>query len=950
VTSAANQTLTITDPAAANNLTFGGAVGMGAGTLNATAGAIAVNATLTTSSTVTLSATTGGISDGNGSAVNVAAASLIASAATGIDLDTTLTNITATTTTGNIQIDETDGANVLTVSAPAGSATVTSATGNLSVTTVSVSGTATLTATAGAITDANGSGSNNVTANTLLASAATGINLDTTVADITATTSGAGAIALRELDGVTLTNVTAANGAITVTTGGNTTVTSVVSGTDNNANDISITASSGNITVATVNAGTSAGDATIIATAGSILDDNNDATVISGDVVTLTAAVDIGLPLTAPATEDIDTAANSLVLSTTGSTAGTHGMWVTDSDAVTVTNATTADGVIVLEAGGTLTAVSVVAGGTGRNVRLTTSAGDIQVVSVSAVGDIVKLNAAGAILDGDSTPDNNDVTAASLQMMAGSGIGTGVNPLETTVGNLAANAISGGIWLTNTGTLDITTVTVFSMTIMGVTAAGNIDISTTTDLTVSQPVASSGGTTHLTGGAAGAGNNITLNAAVTGSSVLVNGGAGNDTITVNASGSSAVTVDGIGGDDTYVVNLGALNGAVNVADSGATSGDELTVNGTSSADDLTVSNNAANTQPQTGGSIVSGAGETVQYTTTLETLTVTGNSGNDTFHVQPSQTATITVNGNAPVFSQTGVPPGDTLDFDSLGNTFSLDGKTILTDGGDPSAFQGVTFLSIETFNLTPAVPLANVNDPGNNRRFDFNNSAAGNDPAYTSVLPGVLYNATAGTADFGWTTPTSGFDRGAPNALLRDGHWAGAAYTARTFKAEVLDNGWYLVEVTMGDNSYGRDQMRVTNADTGQILMDGIATAAGQFVSRTVPVLVTDNTLDLTFSTTGGDPYWLVNSLELRPVQGRFLAMGVGPTGMFDPSISHQADGTTVDTLTVFGTVAGQTYTVATTLGTILTADANSNYAGIQVTRHLRTRRDSTLTLQKQM
>ena len=104
-------------------------------------------------------------------------------------------------------------------------------------------------------------------------------------ASITAATSGVGSIVLNETDGVTLTSVTAANGPITVTTGGPTLVTSVVSSTNNDANDVGITASAGDVTVETVSAG-AAGDVDLRATTGNVLDDGVNTTRIVGDVAT----------------------------------------------------------------------------------------------------------------------------------------------------------------------------------------------------------------------------------------------------------------------------------------------------------------------------------------------------------------------------------------------------------------------------------------------------------------------------------------------------------------------------------------------------------------------------------------------------------------------------------------------------------------------------------------
>src|SRR5690606_14883964 len=171
-------------------------------------------------------------------------------------------------------------------------------------------------------------------------------------------------------------------------------------------------------------------------------------------------------------------------------------------------------------------------------------------------------------------------------------------------------------------------------------------------------------------------------------------------------------------------------------------------------------------------------------------------------------------------------------------------------------------------------------------------------------------------------------YDRNAPNLLLQDGH---THYTARTFTVEV-ENGWYLVEVTTGDQTKSRSGLRIVNADTGQVLASDVETAAGQFEVLTFVVLVEDGTLDLTFSSTVATSWWEINSLELRPAQGRFLSMGAGPTVDIDPSVPHLADGQTVDTVTIFGVEPGHLYTVATSLGTIVSADADPHYQGIQI------------------
>jgi hypothetical protein len=138
---------------------------------------------------------------------------------------------------------------------------------------------------------------------------------------------------------------------------------------------------------------------TIGSTSGGVIDGGDtggvDVETLSGRLV-VNAATAIGSP-----SDAIETTVASLDLTTTA-TGANNGIWIAETDAVTVVDATTADGTIVITAGGTMTATFVTAGGTGRNVRLATSSGgDIALGLVTAAGDTVLLQAAGAITDGN---------------------------------------------------------------------------------------------------------------------------------------------------------------------------------------------------------------------------------------------------------------------------------------------------------------------------------------------------------------------------------------------------------------------------------------------------------------------------------------------------------------------------------------------------------------------
>ncbi|HTL71540.1 MAG TPA: filamentous hemagglutinin N-terminal domain-containing protein [Candidatus Eisenbacteria bacterium] len=385
-----NATLTGTTP----DFTYGltetqtvaiGNVQGGSGDVNVTSAARLDVGTVGTTGDVTLTATAGPVTDANGAANNITATSLSITSNTGADLDTTVTNLTVSNTgPGNVNIDEADGANLLDVQAADGDVTVTTAAGNLAVSNVVATG-ATLTATAGAITDANGA-VNNITADTLTATAATGINLDTTVISMSATTTGAGSILLDEADDVTLTNISAANGPITITAAGPVTATRVFSLTDNDANDISIT-TGGNLTVGELNAGTVFGDITLDASFGAIAR-TGGSTNLTGDQVSLTSSGDIGSPAAPVSYTANNFTFNILGVGTAYVLAFNGGVLDTTLSSGDLVFSTTGD-ILIRSAGAFTGNINLTAGGSILSVdgsSLLTAFNDIRLVAGGTIG------------------------------------------------------------------------------------------------------------------------------------------------------------------------------------------------------------------------------------------------------------------------------------------------------------------------------------------------------------------------------------------------------------------------------------------------------------------------------------------------------------------------------------------------------------------------------------
>lgn len=201
--------------------------------------------------------------------------------------------------------------------------------------------------------------------------------------------------------------------------------------------------------------------------------------------------------------------------------------------------------------------------------------------------------------------------------------------------------------------------------------------------------------------------------------------------------------------------------------------------------------------------------------------------------------------------------------------------------------------------------------------RFDLKTAGTPTPGGYLSVRGSDVYNPVRG---FGWQTAAGEFDRpGQTNPLLRDGHWGGAL---NTFNVDV-PNGLYRVTLTQGDQQWARDRDEVLAE--GSVVLNDVASAAGQFFHRTFSVTVNDRQLNLGFRNAGGDPYWVVNAIEVRSVQGP-ITFDPDPAGPFS------ADGTTVTTFTGRGATPNSLVTLTTTLGTLVSTDRSAAYGGVQV------------------
>jgi hypothetical protein len=165
-------------------------------------------------------------------------------------------------------------------------------------------------------------------------------------------------------------------------------------------------------------------------------------------------------------------------------------------------------------------------------------------------------------------------------------------------------------------------------------------------------------------------------------------------------------------------------------------------------------------------------------------------------------------------------------------------------------------------------------------RRFDFN---ASDDPAVTAAgfIPVRGSNTYSATQGFGWNVAVPEFDRGGAAgtgtpALYRDGNYGSAA---RTLSIQV-GAGSYNLRVYLGDALQARDQMQVTVEGAGAPQV--VNTAAGMFATPTFTGsdVNDDGKIDMTIVDLGGDPYWVVNGIDITsgalPPQAQVAAGGV--------------------------------------------------------------------------
>ncbi len=443
------------------------------------AGAITSNGSSVSGGTVTLTAGTGIGAAGNGNAIQ-----------------TNVTTLDATTTTGDIFIVQPTGP--LTVSATSnGYSSQTAQTGSdinvnamagdLTVGTISALGTVTLN-TSGALS-AQSTSAVSLTANTLNLTAVNGIGTSGAVMMTAASTLSAiggsgGGLFLSNNKSLSVTSASANGGDVNITALGDLSVGSVSAGTVSAGHAVTLTATGGSIIAAggsgaTINitsTNSSSGAITGVTLgavgAGYPANATVDLLITSGggfggivavttnaqgevDVNGVPSIVDGGANYTdTPGATTLAASVTAQNATLSGSAIGGAGDPLGTQVSSSITATATGGGVYISDLGtGSLT-LTASAAGAGADIDFT-SAGSMVLNTVSAQGNAVTLIAAGSITSATPQPVVN-ITAATLDIVAPGGIGIPGPALEVSVGEVtAADGGANGVSMDDAGPIEI---------------------------------------------------------------------------------------------------------------------------------------------------------------------------------------------------------------------------------------------------------------------------------------------------------------------------------------------------------------------------------------------------------------------------------------------------------------------------------------------------------------
>ncbi|WP_040849860.1 hypothetical protein, partial [Nitrospirillum viridazoti] len=519
----------------------------GNGAITATSGSSSV-----TAGSLTLKVSSG--YDTDGSSIGSSATLLKVSA----------TDFTATAGQDGIYIAPTSNINLSNVTS--GGALTVSTTSAVDVTLGSVSygnGQALTVTTAGAILGGGGVlqggspsfggsyGAINLTAGTGIGGVNAPLQISATNNAVNATVTGTGDIVINS-QGAMLGGLTATthDGQIVITSAGSLLLNGATSSTDNSGDGISVTVSSGNLTLGgAITAGATQGNITLTANSGSILASNAPTTGNEVSAFSVTADASTGLGGSSRGLNLVGQRVNAI------SQSGT--IYLSPQATTTLAYVSSGGGAVNIVGNGGLYLGNVLSGGgnitVSGNTGTTVYAGNVNAGSGNVT--IVASSSGGAILDDGL--DLTRIVGNTVSLSGATGVGTSTRAIQTTANSLTLvdNAGGAGIYVDDNNTRGVT---ITSSTAAG----GNTVITTAGPTTVVSATA-----TSTTGG----GNDITITAAtgnltigaISTNTASLNGG----TLTLTATNGSILARAGSGTNLTgYNASLSSKSGIGTLTD------------------------------------------------------------------------------------------------------------------------------------------------------------------------------------------------------------------------------------------------------------------------------------------------------------------------------------------------------------------------------------------------
>ncbi len=372
-------------------------------------------------------------------------------------------------------------------------------------------------------------------------------------------------------------------------------------------------------TIAVSSGGT--GQTTVSSTAGETVTLNNPSGTLAinaGDTGNDTINVEgLGSGFTADLTIDGQGGTDSVNFQTNATNTGGGDLLAT-SDVINVNQSiSTAGGDFTLnatDAGGqiTMTDGTVVDAGSG-SIDLD-AAGSITIAGLTSSTGVTVDSTGGSILD-SAVDDVVNITAATAVLNGATGVGQGINFLELAVQNLEANGGSSGVWIANSGDLQIGGVS----SQVGVSGTGNVAIQTVGALSVTENIASGGAVSLSTGeGLADAGGDdlsigasVTIQAATGVTLAAADNLAIDATATITAGTTIEINLDASGSDNDSLGSTADLAGTLTGTGITVNGGDDAdTIDASALASSVTVFGNDGNDSIEggAGGDVLNGGG------------------------------------------------------------------------------------------------------------------------------------------------------------------------------------------------------------------------------------------------------------------------------------------------------------------------------------------------------